>query len=217
MGEIKQKTKSTKHKKWLQWIIHVSGWLPLIFLMSAFFTNNLGFNPVEDVLRWTGRTAVVFLLLSLVCTPIHRIFVLPIIYRLRKPLGLYAALYAVLHFAAFAIWDYGLDFNLIWQEILDKPFLVYGLIALIILILLAATSFRTLRQTLGKAWVWLHRLVYAAGILIMIHILMAVKGDLSSLQGAYTAPLIASAILILLLLLRIPLIHQTLKYFVNRE
>ncbi len=214
---MKQKTNSTKHKKSLRWIVHLAGWLPLSLLIGAFLTNNLGFNPVEEVLRWTGRTAVIFLFLSLACNPIHRIFVLPAIYRLRKPLGLYASLYAVLHFSAFAIWDYGLAFNLIWQEIRDKPFIVYGLIALIILVLLAATSFRTLRRTMGKAWNWLHRLVYAAGILIMIHILLAVKGDLSSLQGAYTVPLIATGILILLLLLRIPFFYQALQRLTKRE
>ena len=217
MGEKKQNDQIKKHKQWLGWIVHAAGWLPLGLLIGAYFTGNLGFNPVEGVLRWTGRLAVIFLLLSLTCTPLHRIFILPRIYRLRKPLGLYAALYAGLHFAAFAGWDYGLNFSLIWHEIQNKPFIVLGLFALIILLVLAATSFRTMRRKLGRAWVWLHRLVYAAGILALLHYLLAVKGDLFSLQGAYAAPLIATGVLILLLFLRIPKIQKNLRKIIIKE
>ncbi len=203
--------------KWLRWSVHAAGWLPLILLIGAYLTNNLGFNPVEGILRWTGRGAIFFLLLSLAPTPAHKLFGLPKIRRLRKPLGLYAAVYAGLHFAAFAIWDYRLNFSLIWREIRDKPFILYGLIALIILLLLAATSFRVARRVLGKTWDWLHQLVYAAGILATLHYLLAIKGDLFSLQGAYAPPLVAAAVLILLLLLRIPAIHKSLRKLITRE
>lgn len=104
-----------------------------------------------------------------------------------------------------------MDLSLIWAEIQNKPFIIYGLIALVILLVLAGTSFRGLRRRWGKAWVWLHRLVYPAGILIMLHYLLAVKGDLFSLQGAYAIPLIATAILILLLVLRLPPVTQALQ------
>jgi len=196
--------------------MHLVGCLPFLVLAIATLTNSLGFNPVEGVLRWTGRLAVAFLLLSLACTPLHRLFSLPAVFRLRKPLGLYAALYAGLHFAAFALWDYGLDWGLIWLEIQNKPFIIFGLIALIVLLVLAATSFKSLRRKWGKAWVWLHRLVYLAGILVMLHYLLAVKGDLFTLQGAYAVPLIAAAILVLLLVLRIPPVHQALRRLFKR-
>ena len=217
MGDTKSSTNAKKYKKRPSWLVHLAGWLPLIILIAAYLANSLGFNPVEGFLRWTGRIAVAFLLLSLACTPLHRVFSLPAVYRLRKPLGLYAALYAGLHFATFAIWDYGLDFRLIWGEIQNKPFIVLGLIALVILLALAATSFRGLRRRWGKAWVWLHRLVYPAGLLIMLHYLLAVKGDLFSLQGAYAIPLTAAGGLILLLLLRLPPLHQALRRLLKQS
>ena len=210
------KPQQNSRKKWPDWAVQVAGWLPLAVLAGAYLAGGLGFNPVESVLRWSGRTAVAFLLLSLACTPAHRIFNLPVVFRLRKPLGLFAALYAGLHFAAFAIWDYRLNLSLIWDEILNKPFILLGLVALIVLLLLAATSFRSSRRLLGKVWQWLHRLVYAAGILALLHYLLAIKGDLFSLQGAYAPPLIAAGILILLLILRIPAIHQSLRRLVKR-
>jgi len=199
----------TRKKGWRinQWVrlgVQISGWLPLLVFLIQALTGKLGFNPVETILRKTGRTAVLFLLLSLACTPINRIFKLALIGRLRKPLGLFAALYAGLHFAAFAIWDYQLNLKLIWSAIIEKPFIVLGAIALLILIILAGTSFRKARQKLGQTWVWLHRFVYLAAVLVIVHFLLAVKGDLFSLQGNYTLPLIAMGVLLILFILRIP-------------
>ena len=216
MGTAKRNPGAQNRRAGPGWLVHLAGWLPLVVLVGLILTGNLGFNPVESALRWSGRAAVAFLLLSLTCTPAHRIFHLPGFYRLRKPLGLYAALYAGLHFAAFAIWDYRLDLGLIWAEILNKPFIVLGLIALVILLLLAATSSRRARRILRQAWTWLHRLVYAAGILAVLHYLLAIKGDLFSLQGAYAPPLVAAGVLILLLVLRIPQIQQSLRRLLTR-
>lgn len=186
------------------------GIVPLILLGWQLWQGRLGFNPIEAVLRWTGRLALGLLLLSLTVTPIRKIFKLPAISALRKPLGLYAALYAFLHFSVFAIWDYGLNMGQIYLEISRKPFILLGLIALLILLLLAATSFRFWQRKLGKRWVWLHRSVYAAALLVILHYLLAVKGDLFSLQGAYGPPLIAAGTLVLLMILRIPAIHRRL-------
>ena len=189
-------------------LVHFAGLLPLILLMGGYNRGELGFNPVEAVLHRTGQMAVVFLLLSLACTPFKRLFKSPMIGRLRKPLGLYAALYAGLHFLTFAVWDYGFNLTLIWNEIRRRPFILIGAAALLILILLAATSFRFWQRKLGKTWVWLHRLVYLAGLLVVTHYLLAVKGDLFSLQGNYTAPLIAGGVLIILLIARLPFIRK---------
>jgi len=204
-------------EKWLKIAVTIGSLLPLALLIWAYLRGGLGFNPVETVLQRTGQTAVILLLLSLTCTPIHNLFKLPSIRRLRKSLGLFAALYASLHFAAFAIWDYGMNLRLIWMEIREKPFILLGLVALIILLALAATSLRTLRRKLGKAWVWLHRLVYLAGALVILHYLLAVKGDLFSLQGEYTVPLLAAGVLTLLFLLRLPAIYRPLRRLFGRD
>ena len=192
-------------------LVHFAGFLPLVLLLGAYNRGELGFNPVESILQRTGQIAVVFLLLSLACTPINRLFKAPMIGRLRKPLGLYAALYAGLHFLTFAVWDYSFDFNLIWNEIRQRPFILIGAVALIILLVLAATSFRFWQRKLGKTWVWLHRLVYLAGILVVTHYLLAVKGDLFSLQGDYTVPMIAGGVLLLLLIVRLPFIRRFIE------
>jgi sulfoxide reductase heme-binding subunit YedZ len=126
-------------------------------------------------------------------------------------------LYAFTHFATFAIWDYGLNLPLIWMEIQEKPFILLGLAALIILLVLAATSFRYWQKKLGKGWRSLHRLVYLAAVLVLVHYFLAVKGDIFSLQGDYDAPLVAAINLILLFLLRFPFIYRPLQRLINRK
>jgi len=199
------------HSQWGRTIAHLLGGVPLILLGWQLVQGRLGFNPVESVLRWTGRLALGLLLLSLSVTPIRKIFKISAISAMRKPLGLYAALYAFIHFSVFALWDYQLNIRQIYLAISNKPFILLGMIALLILLVLAATSFRFWQRKLGRKWVWLHRSVYAAALLVILHYLLAVKGDLFSLQGAYTAPLIAAGILLLLLILRIPAIQQCLR------
>jgi sulfoxide reductase heme-binding subunit YedZ len=92
-----------------------------------------------------------------------------------------------------------------------------GLAALIILLVLAATSFRYWQRKLGKGWRTLHRLVYLAAILVLVHYFLAVKGDIFSLQGDYGAPLVAAIILILLFLLRFPFIYRPIQDLLSRK
>ncbi len=201
----------------LRVFLHISSVLPLLLLTRSYLRGDLGFNPIEAATRQTGRIAVVFLLLSLACTPIHRVFRLPLITRMRKPLGLYAALYATLHFGIFGIWDYGLKWDIIWTQIIEKPFIIMGAFALLILVILTITSLRWIRRKLGKAWKWIQRGVYLAGLLVIVHYLLAIKGDLFSLQGDYTGALAAGGILILLLALRFPFIYKPLRQLIGRE
>ena len=207
--KVEERRQESQHYQ-VSVLVYFAGFMPLILLFGAYNRGELGFNPVETILHRTGQIAVVFLLLSLAATPINWLFKTPLIRRLRKPLGLFAALYAGLHFLTFAFWDYGFDFTLIWTEIQKRPFILIGVIALLILLILAATSFRFWQRKLGKNWVWLHRLVYLAGLLVVAHYLLSVKGDLLSLQGDYTAPLIAGGVLVLLLVVRLPFVRSIL-------
>ncbi len=201
----------TRTPKWLQPALHLGSLLPLALFGLDAALGRLGFNPVETALHRSGRTAVAWLLLSLSARPLALATGLPWVKRLRKPLGLYAALYAGLHFAAFAIWDYGLNFSLIWLEFTQKPFLWVGLAALVILAVLAATSTRFWRKKLRSGWRWLHRTVYLAAGLALAHYLLAIKGDLLTLQGAYTRPLLALGALLLLMVLRLPAVQKALQ------
>jgi len=207
----------TKHKNWLLAAVHLGSLVPLALFGWAALRGQLGYNPVETALRTSGRTAVALLLLSLSVTPLRIVLKRPSLHRLRKSLGLYAALYAGLHFVTFAVWDYGLRFQLIVLEFTHKPFLLLGLGALIILAILAATSTRNWQKRWPSGWHWLQRGVYLAAVLAVAHFLLAVKGDLLTLQGDYARPLIAAGVLILLFLLRVPRVQKWVQRLMNRS
>lgn len=199
-------------KKWsrAQVAVHILAWLPLLALVTAYLSNNLTINPIQAATQRSGDIAIVFLLLTLACTPIHTIFHIPVLLKLRRPLGLYTFFYAALHMLTYTGWDYGFDFQLIASEFTQKRYLVVGISAISILAALAFTSHNWWKKKLGKTWKNLHRLIYLAAGLIVLHVAWAVKGDLFRLQGDIWKPLAAGIVLSLLLAARIPPIRRAL-------
>lgn len=162
------------------------------------------FNPIQAATQHTGKFALILLVLTLAVTPIHTLTGYRKIISVRRTLGLYAFLYAAIHFSIFAWLDYGLDLGLIFQEITTKRYIIVGFSTGIILLLLAITSFKWWMVKLGKNWKRLHRLVYLAGTLVILHYTWAKKGDLFRLTGDIGQPLLFGLIVLLLLILRLP-------------
>lgn len=200
-------------KSWsrLQIATHILAWLPLAVLILAYLTDNLTINPIQTATQRSGDIAIVLLLLSLACTPLHTIFNIPQLLKLRRPLGLYAFFYAVVHMLTYTGWDYGFDFRLVYASIAEKRYLIVGILALALLAPLAFTSHRWWQKKLGKAWKRLHRLVYLAAGVVVLHVAWAVKGDLFRLQGDIWKPLLAGILLVLFLAARIPPIRKALS------
>ncbi|MFN2168899.1 MAG: sulfite oxidase heme-binding subunit YedZ [Anaerolineae bacterium] len=182
--------------------VHVGALVPLGVLVAAYALDRLSVEPIREVTLRTGRTALVLLLLSLACTPLRLLGVAQA-GPLRRPLGLYAAFYALLHFGVYALWDYRLQLDLIWLDLRYNRFLQIGLAALLIVIALAITSTRGWRRRLDRAWAWLHRLAYAAAALAVVHYFWAVKAD-------RRVPLVYGGVLALLLLFRLPWVQRAL-------
>lgn len=195
---------------WLQILTHLAAWGPLVGLGWAYFTDNLTVNPIQAAQQRTGFTAILLLLLSLACTPIYTITRFRPLINLRRPLGLYAFLYVVIHIYLFVGIDYGFQLRLILLDVGDKWYIMIGLAAFLILLPLAVTSIRWFVKRMGKRWKQLHRLVYLAGILAVLHFAWAVKGDFLRLQGDVVRPLLAGIVLFFLLLARIPAIRRKL-------
>lgn len=199
-------------KPWsrLQMLTHVLCWLPLAALVAAYLTGNLTVNPIQAATQRSGDIALVILILSLAMTPLHTIFNLPKLLSLRRPLGLYAFFYATLHMLTYTGWDYSFDFPQIYASIAEKPYLIFGLLALALLTPLAITSHRWWQKKLNKAWKRLHRLVYLTAGLAVLHLAWVVKGDVFRLQGDIWKPLAAGIALALLLMARIPPVRAAL-------
>ena len=193
----------------LEIIVHFSAWAPLAWLIWAAITNNLTINPIQSATQHTGQFALILLLTSLACTPANTLFGFRQAIKVRRTIGLYAFMYASIHFSIFIGVDYQFAWNLILETIFEKRFTFVGAGALIILTALAITSFRWWKKHLRKNWKRLHQLVYLAGVLVILHFAWARKGDIFRFSGDITAPLVAATFLAGLLILRIPPVRRS--------
>jgi len=198
----------------LQILVHLAGIFPLAWLLFDFFTNNLTVNPIQAVTLRTGKYALIFLILSLACTPLNTVVHFRQALKVRRALGLYAFFYAGLHFLIFIGVDYGFDPVLLKEAIFEKRFALVGFTAFLILLPLAITSTRGWMKRLGKNWFRLHRLVYLAALLVIVHYVWLVKSDIR-------VPILYGFVIIVLLILRIPIIRRffgkfSVRSFINR-
>lgn len=151
--------------------------LPLMLAVLAVSQNQLGANPVESLLQLTGEWGLRFLLITLAVTPVQFIFRWAWVARLRRMLGLFAFFYAVVHMLIWLVLDHRMEWDLVWQEIIEKKFIAVGFVALLGLLPLAMTSNRLAIRKLGKRWKPLHRLVYPLTLLAVVHYLWQVKAN----------------------------------------
>ena len=187
----------------LKLAVHVGALLPLALIIWDYTQGNLGAEPIREITLRTGKTAIILLMLTLAVTPAHIWFGWKQIIPLRRLLGLYTFLYVALHLTIFLWLDYLLDPQLIIEALFSKWYALVGLAAFLILLPLALTSTRSAMRKLGKKWKSLHKWVYLAGVLAVLHYFLLVK-------NSYTEPFIFGMILTFLLLTRVKPIKQTI-------
>jgi sulfoxide reductase heme-binding subunit YedZ len=181
--------------------VHIGSLIPFIVLVWDYYTNNLTYNPLQEATIRTGKTALTLVILSLACTPINTVFGFKQVIKVRRPLGVYAFFYALLHFYIFIGIDYGFNLTYIWEDLAEKRYILVGLSAFLILIPLAITSTKGWQKRLKRSWTKLHKLVYLAGVLVVIHYIWVVKTDIRQ-------PLVYGGILVILFILRIPAVKN---------
>ncbi len=144
--------------------------LPAIWLVFGAFTDQLGANPAEALLRATGDWTLRALCLVLCITPLRTVTGLSSLARMRRMLGLYVYFYALLHLLAYSWFDMGFEVADIAKDIAKRPFILVGFAAFLLLTPLTLTSFNRAIKALGaKRWQALHRLVYVVAILAVLH------------------------------------------------
>jgi sulfoxide reductase heme-binding subunit YedZ len=190
-------------RNWYRVLVHLGALLPLGWLLWHYVQGLFLVDPVREVTTITGRTALILLLLSLACTPIGLLTGLNQVLRVRRALGVYAFLYAGLHFLTFVGLDYGFDLEILGPAIFDQPYVLVGFAAGVILLVLAATSTKGWKRRLKRNWKRLHRLVYLVGPIVVVHFLWLSKDD--RLPWRY------GAILAALLVLRFPPIRRAIS------
>ena len=144
--------------------------LPMAWLVYATFNNLLGPNPAEALSRQTGDWTLRGLCLVLAITPLRVVLQAPGLLRLRRTVGVATFVYACVHLLCYAWFDQGFDLDDMSKDILKRPFIWLGFSAWVLMLPLAATSFNTaIRWLGGKRWQALHRLVYVAALLSVLH------------------------------------------------
>jgi sulfoxide reductase heme-binding subunit YedZ len=196
--------------------VHVSAWALVAWLAWDAFSGNLGINPIQAAEQRTGRYAIYFLVLSLACTPINTVFGFRQAISARRALGLYAFMFAAIHLFIFIGIDYGFQFALLFADVGTKRYIIVGALAFSILLPLAITSFTWWQKHLKRNWTRLHRLVYLAGVVAVLHFAWAKKGDLFALQGDIIVPFVLGIIMLILLTLRVPIIRRNAANFRNQ-
>lgn len=176
--------------------IFVLATLPLLRLLYLAFTDGLGANPVEFVIRSLGTWTLVLLLLTLSMTPLRLMIKINWPIQLRRMLGLFTFFYACLHFLAYIGLDQWFDWHAITHDITKHPYVLVGFSAFLLLIPLAATSSNAMIKRLGRNWKVLHRSVYLIGVLGVVHYWWLVKKDIRE-------PLLYAAILAVLFGIRL--------------
>ena len=167
-----------KDTRFAKLVLLSNGLVPLTLLLWDVYHKRVGANPLEFVTRTTGMLTLVFLLIALAISPLRRITGLNWLIRFRRMLGLFAFFYGSLHLMTYIAFDRFFHLTTVPTDIVKRPFIAIGMTAFFLMAPLAITSTDKMVKRLGgKRWARLHRIVYAAGILGVLHYYMLVKAD----------------------------------------
>lgn len=170
-------------------MVFLSSLLPFFYLVWATLTQNLGADPQQEIIHFTGEWSLNFLWLTLAITPLRRRCNLPSLIAFRRMIGLFVYFYVCVHFTAYAVFYLGLSIDEIVAEIIERPYITVGFIAWIGLSVLAVTSPNAIRRRLKKRWQIIHNAIYAISILAILHYIWLVKSDLNK-PGIYLVLLV---------------------------
>lgn len=195
---------------WLKSLIHLLslGWLGWTFYLAL--SDQLGADPVKALLHFTGMGAFNLLLLTLLVSPLAKGLKLGLLMRVRRLLGLYAFTYALAHFVSYLLFELQLAWFLLLDEIVKRPYITVGFVALLLLLSLALTSTQAIQRSMGKRWQQLHNWIYLSVCLVALHFIWSVKSDI-------TEPVLYWLIIGWLLFFRRKKLLKLFKYSANKS
>jgi sulfoxide reductase heme-binding subunit YedZ len=164
----------------LKVVIHLAAFLPLLNLYYLAFNDQLGADPVQEVIHFTGIGAFNLLLVTLTVSPIAKKFKLGYLLQIRRLLGIYTFSYALMHLFNFLVFDLQLAWSLFFSEVVKRPYITIGMIAFILLTALAVTSLNRIKRNMGKSWQSLHNYSYFIAMLVSVHFYWSVKSEIIS-------------------------------------
>ncbi len=156
--------------RWLFWsLLFFGSLLPLGWISWQAVQQKLGADPAQVIVTFLGIWALRYLWITLAVTPARRLFGLGWLQRYRRMLGLYALFYATLHLLAVATFILGWRPDLLLRELTERPYIIVGFSAWVLLLPLGITSTQGWQRRLGKRWKTLHWLIYPIALLVLLH------------------------------------------------
>jgi len=175
--------------------VFVAALMPLAWMVCGLF-GWFGFSAGVDQVKFleleNGKTALNFIMLTLMITPVRQLTGLTHLLRLRRMIGLFAFFYALLHFTVYVVLDLDLNWHMVGADIVKRPYITVGFTALMLLVPLAVTSTNRMMRRLGRRWSRLHQLIYAIAVLGVWHFYWQEKLDVRE-------PLLYASVLAILL------------------
>ena len=193
----------TRPPAWRNILVHVIASLPIFLTAYEYFTDTLPIVLDRHLVIRFGAAGLAFLIASFSITPISIVTGKTTLKPIRRPLGVYGFCYIALHFLAYAWLSNYFEWDLILRDIGERRAMSVGLLAFALLIPLALTSTNGWQKRLGRRWKVLHRLVYFAVPLSILHYFW-LERDIKDWVFVY-AGLVA-----ILFALRIPAIRQAI-------
>jgi len=169
---------------------------PAVVLGVDALRGDLTANPIEYLTHRTGWWGLTLLMATLAVTPLRWLTGWNQVVQVRRMLGLWAFFYVTLHLLTYVVLDLFFAFDVFLEDVAKRPYITLGMAGFVILLALAVTSTRGWIRRLGRNWQRLHRLVYVAAVLGVIHFYWQVKADTRE-------PLLYAGILLVLLAARL--------------
>ncbi|MBX4910348.1 MULTISPECIES: protein-methionine-sulfoxide reductase heme-binding subunit MsrQ [Rhizobium] len=156
------------------WLLYVVGLVPAAWAFYLGATDQLGADPVKTFELFLGIWTIRFLILTLAVSPARELFGWNYL-RYRRALGLLTFYYALMHFTVYMVLDQAMEIQAVINDVLKRPFIMFGMAGLAMLIPLAVTSNNLSIRRLGNTWIWLHRLVYIIAACGALHFALSTK------------------------------------------
>ncbi|WP_413709328.1 protein-methionine-sulfoxide reductase heme-binding subunit MsrQ [Rhizobium sp. Rhizsp82] len=156
------------------WALYAVGLLPAVWTFYLGATDQLGADPVKTFELFLGLWTIRFLILTLAVSPARDLLGWNYL-RYRRALGLLTFYYALMHFTVYMVLDQAMDLSAVVDDVLKRPFIMFGMAGLALLVQLAVTSNNFSIRKMGMKWIWLHKLIYIIAAAGALHFALSTK------------------------------------------
>ncbi|MFP3541875.1 protein-methionine-sulfoxide reductase heme-binding subunit MsrQ [Rhizobium sp. SIMBA_035] len=156
------------------WALYAIGLLPAAWTFYLGASDQLGADPVKTFELFLGLWTIRFLILTLAVSPVRDLLGWNYL-RYRRALGLLTFYYALMHFTVYMVLDQALDLSAVLDDVLKRPFIMFGMAGLALLVPLAVTSNNFSIRKMGMKWIWLHKLIYIIAAAGALHFALSTK------------------------------------------